>query len=95
MKMVPHTRSEGSLRPASQILRFAQDDKEDLSQVHLRESYLQMSRLKFRSNDTPQAFKKDVHSRLTEETMLNASHLKSDFTHTFSSPNILHFIKTV
>jgi len=36
-------RSEGSGSPNAEILRFAQDDKEDLSQVHLQESYLQMS----------------------------------------------------
>ncbi len=31
-------RSEGSLRPASQILRFAQDDSQDTSQVRSREA---------------------------------------------------------
>src|SRR5229473_1360257 len=36
-------RSERSLRSASQILRFAQDDRQDLSPVRSRESSLQMS----------------------------------------------------
>ena len=36
-------RSEGSLRAASEILRCAQDDSQDSSQVRSREAYLQMS----------------------------------------------------
>jgi len=38
-------RSEGSLRWASQILRCAQDDRQDLSPVRSRESSLHMSRI--------------------------------------------------
>ena len=42
----PSLRS-GSPRWASQILRFAQDDRQDLSQVRSRESSLQMSSIIF------------------------------------------------